>query len=85
VCSAREQFLNGCHKTSFRGKRVPERTVRIIAKNLVGGIATVRAQSNARALAEVAQRINPALKQDRYEFQLVEFLEIVQRTQCVDA
>jgi hypothetical protein len=82
--SAREHLLSCCHINSVRGKRVPENIVRVIAKNLVGGTVTVRAQSKARALVEVAQRINPLLKQDRYEFQLVEFLEIAQRTQCVD-
>jgi len=56
-----------------------------IAKNLPCGTVTVRAQSKARTLAEVARRINPNRRQDRYEFQLVEFLETVQRTESVDA
>ncbi len=84
-CTVWEHLLNGCHKTSVCGKRAPKHTVRVIAKNLIGGTVTVRAQSEARALAEVEQRINPKLRQDGYEFQRMEFLEIVQRTQCADA
>jgi hypothetical protein len=49
------------------------------------GTAIVRALSKARAPAEVEQRINPKVKQNGREFQLVEFLEIAPRTQCVDA
>jgi hypothetical protein len=85
MCTVREQLLNGSFKTSVRGKRAPEHIVRIIAKNLVSGIATVRAQSNARAVAEIAPRIIPKLEQDVNEFQRMKFLEIVQSTQCVDA
>lgn len=85
LCPAREQLLNGGHKTSVRGKRAPEHTVRVLAKNLIGGPVTVRAQSNAQALAEVEQRINPKQRQDDREFQRLEFLKTVQRIPGVDA
>jgi hypothetical protein len=84
LCTVTEQLLNGGHTTSVRGKRAPKHTARVIAKNQIGGAATVRAQSKARGLAEVEQRINPTLRQYGYEFQLVEFLETVQTTECVD-
>jgi len=66
-------------------KRTAEYAIRVIAKNLTCGTVTVRAQSKARTLAEVEQGITQSLRQDRYEFQLVEFLETVQRTESVDA
>jgi hypothetical protein len=77
--------VNGSHKTSVRGKPAPEYTVRALARNLIAGTATVRALCKARALAEVEPRIHPKLRQQGYEFQRVEFLESVERTQCVDA
>jgi hypothetical protein len=61
MCSVMEQLLIGSHKRSIRGNRAAGTTVRVIAKNLVGGAATVRAQSKAWALAEVEQRMNPNL------------------------
>ncbi len=76
-CSVKEEYLNGRRGTSVQGKRTAEYAIRVLAKNLTGGTVTVRAQSKARTLAEVEQRINPKLRQDRYEFQLVEFLKTV--------
>ncbi len=84
-CSVKEEYLNGRRGTSVQGKRTAEYAIRVIAKNLTCGTVTVRALSKARTLAEVEQGINPKLRQDRYEFQLVEFLETVQRTESVDA
>jgi hypothetical protein len=75
MCSVKEQHTSRRHRTSARGKRTLEHTIRVIATNLISGTVTVRAESNAEALAEVEQRINPKLKQEGYEFQLVEFLE----------
>src|SRR5882762_791730 len=84
-CSVKEEYLNGRRGTSVQGKRTAEYAIRVLATNLIVGTVTVRAQSKARTLAEVEQRIDPKLRQDRYEFQLVEFLETVQRTESVDA
>jgi len=84
-CSVKEEYLNGRRGTSVQGKRTAEYAIRVLAKNLTGGTVTVRAQFQAQALAKVAQRINPNRRQDGYEFYLVEFLEIVQRTESVDA
>ena len=84
-CSVKEEYLNGRRGTSVQGKRTAEYAIRVLAKHLTGGTATVRAQFQAQALAKVAQRINPNRRQDGYEFQLVEFLETAQRTKSVDA
>jgi ubiquinone biosynthesis protein COQ9 len=59
-------------------------TIRVIARSLISGTVTVKAQSKAEALAEVEQRINPKLRQEGYEFQL-EFLETVERAQSAAA
>jgi hypothetical protein len=52
--------------------------------HLIGGDVTARAQSKALAPAELEQQINPKLKQRMHEFQLQEFLETVESTQCAD-
>jgi hypothetical protein len=84
MCSAKGQHPNGSHRTSAQGKRTADYTIRVIATNLISGTVTVRAQSKAEALAEVEQQINPKLRQEGYEFQLVEFLETVEKIQCAD-
>lgn len=84
TCSAKEHHLSGRHGTTVRGKRTPDHTVRVIATNLISGTASVLAQYKAGALAEIQLRINPKVRQDSYEFQLDEFLETVERTQCTD-
>jgi len=80
-----EEYLSDRRGTSVQGKRTAEYAIKVIATNLIGGTATVRAQLQAQALVKAAQRMNPNPRQDGYEFQLVEFLGIVQRTQSVDA
>jgi hypothetical protein len=45
----------------------------------------IRARRNAKVPAMAGQRINPKLKQEDHKFQLKEFLEIMERTQCARA
>lgn len=85
LCSAKEQHLSGGYGTTVRGKPTPDHTVRVLATNLSSGTATVLAQYQAGALAEIQRRIIPKLRQDSYEFQLDEFIETVEGTPGTDA
>ena len=64
--------MSGRRRTSAKGKRTADYTIRVLATNLISGTVTVRPQSKAEAHAEVEQRINPKLRQEGYEFQVEE-------------
>ncbi len=83
-CSANEEHLSGKDGTSVPGNRTSEHTIRVIATNLSRQTVLIRAGCNAKAPGVVERRINPKLRQRIYEFQLEEFLETVERTQCAD-
>ena len=84
MCSAKEQHSGGRYHISVRGNRTADYPLRIIATNLIRETLIIRAGWNAVAPAVVGQRINPKFMQGLYEFQLEEFLETLEKTQCAD-
>ena len=85
MCSAKGPHLSGRHNPSARAKRTADYPTRIMAANLIRGNFIFRAGCNAEAPAVVGQRINPRLKPEDHKFQVIAFLETVERTQCADA
>jgi hypothetical protein len=84
-CSVKGPHLSGRHNPSARGKRTAAYPTRITATNLIRENFIFRAACNAEAPAMVGQRINPKLMQGDHQFQPIEFLETVERTQSADA
>jgi hypothetical protein len=84
ICSSGEQRPRGGYRASVRGKRTADYPLRIIARNLIRETLVIRAGCSAEAPEVGGQRINPMIMQGIYEFQLAEFLERVERTQCTD-